>query len=338
MSRDPFQERYDHIRKRIERHLGSLVAVGSASRLRDACRYVLTGGGKRLRAILVLLSSEAVGGTAARALPAGAAVEIMHNFTLVHDDIMDNASARRGRPTVHTQWDLNTALLAGDTLLAVAYRTLLTTRVGDHSVLVDLLTRSVIDVCEGQALDLEFELRTDVSLADYFAMIERKTGRLISVATELGALVGGGQPEEIRALRRFGHNLGKAFQLQDDLLDVIGEEREFGKTIGGDIVEGKRTFLLLTALERARDGHRDALQKVLERKTVRSKRSLSPRERRTLVSSIRALYVHYGVLDETRKAIMHNTTLAVRALAPLRPTKASHMLEWLARKLVDRVS
>jgi geranylgeranyl diphosphate synthase type II len=196
----------------------------------------------------------------------------------------------------------------------------------------------VIEVCEGQALDLEFEQRTDVSLPDYFAMIERKTGRLFSVSTELGALVGGGQPEEARALRRFGHHLGKAFQLQDDLLDVIGEEREFGKTIGGDIVEGKRTFLLLTALERARGEHRRTLQKVLGRKAARPKRPLSPRDRRILVSSIRALYVHYGVLDETRHAIMHNTALAVHALAPLRPSQASRMLEWLARKLVDRVS
>lgn len=338
MNNHQYDRRYEQLRRRIDRYLATLQTGGTARQLGEACSYVLTGGGKRLRAVLVLLSSETVGGTAERALPAGAAVEIMHNFTLVHDDIMDNAAARRGRPTVHTRWDLNTALLAGDTLLATSYRTLLATRAADHGTLVKLLTRSVIDVCEGQALDMEYEQRTDVTLDDYFTMIQRKTGRLISVSTELGALVGGGTARDIRALRRFGHHLGTAFQLQDDLLDVIGDERDFGKTIGGDIVEGKRTFLLLTALARARGNDRRALERVMERKTARAPHPLTIAQRRTLVAAIRNLYSTYDVLGETRHAIVHNTRLALDALALLRPSRASRMLEWLADKLVHRVS
>ena len=195
MKRTPYERRYDLLRRRVDRHLASLITPGSPRALRDACAYVLSGGGKRLRAILVLLGCEAVGGSAAQALHAAAAVEIMHNFTLVHDDIMDHAPTRRGRPTVHVRWDLNTALLAGDTLLAIAYENLLRTRHADQTVLTHLFTQSVIGVCEGQALDLEFEQRRNVRVADYFTMIEQKTGRLIAVATELGGRIGGGTPD-----------------------------------------------------------------------------------------------------------------------------------------------
>jgi geranylgeranyl diphosphate synthase, type II len=332
-----FGRRYERLRQKVDRRLAAMPVHGAPEELMQACRYVLTGGGKRLRAILVLLSAEAVGGTARLALDAAAAVEIMHNFTLVHDDVMDHAEARRGRPTVHMRWSLNTALLTGDTLLAVAYLSLLNTRRVTSCGMVRLFTRGVIDVCEGQALDMEYEKRENVTVRDYFAMIEKKTGRLISTATELGALVGGGTAAEARALRRFGHYLGRAFQLQDDLLDVFGNEEELGKTIGGDIVEGKRTFLLLKALERARGKDRLLLQRVARRNTGRGRPS-TPRARQALVSRIRSLYAAYGVIDETHRLVQQNTHRALAVLSTLAASPARDMLAWLSNKLVDRAS
>ncbi len=330
--------RYDLLRQRVDRHLASLITPGAPRSLRDACAYVLSGGGKRLRAILVLLGAEAVGGSAARALHAAAAVEIMHNFTLVHDDIMDHAPTRRGRATVHVRWDLNTALLAGDTLLAIAYKNLMRTRHADPAMLAQLFTAGVIGVCEGQALDLEFEQRNTVRVADYFSMIEQKTGRLLTVATELGGHIGGGRPEQIRALHRFGHHLGRAFQLQDDLLDVIGDEREFGKAIGGDILEGKRTYLLLRARERSRGSDRAILDRVMRRKTVPPARRETIAERRALVTRVRAIYDTCGVLDDTRRAVQDNTARALVALRALPASRAHSMLHWLAGALVHRSS
>ncbi len=332
-----FDRRYDRLRQRVDRRLATIDLHGAPEELHHACRYVLTGGGKRLRAVLVLLSAEAVGGTAALALDAAAAIEIMHNFTLVHDDVMDHARTRRGRPTVHVRWNLNTALLTGDTLLAVAYKRLLHTRQVADCGIARLFTQGVIDVCEGQALDMEYEKRDNVSVREYFTMIEKKTGRLISTATELGACIGGGTAKQARTLRRFGHYLGRAFQLQDDMLDVFGNEEELGKTIGGDIIEGKRTFLLLTALERARGEDRHLLQKVAWWNTGNGKPSTA-RERRAIVARVRALYAAYGVIDETRRLVNQNTHRALAVLSTLPASPARDMLDWLSNKLIHRAS
>ena len=338
MKPDGFDRRYEQVRLQVDRNLASLIAPGSPRQLREACSYVLTGGGKRLRAILVLLACEAVGGKRVRALPAAMAIEIMHNFTLVHDDIMDHARTRRGRPTVHVRWDLNTALLSGDTLLALGYQQLIRTGTPDLPTIVRLFTQSVIDVCEGQALDLEYERRNDITVADYFAMIERKTGRLISVAAELGARIGGGTERDIRRLRAFGHHLGRAFQVQDDLLDVIGDEHQFGKTIGGDILEGKRTYLLLTARERARKADRILLERILKRKSGRPASRESAAQRRNLVAAVRQVYDSLGVIEDAHTEVATNTRRATGALRALPPTIARDMLCWLAERLVYRAS
>lgn len=332
-----FQRRYDALRGKVDRHLARVIAPGEPEDLRNACRYVLTAGGKRLRAILVMLASEAAGGTARQALPAAAAVEIMHNFTLVHDDIMDHAAARRGAPTVHVKWDLNTALLAGDTLLAIAYKELLRTTGADMRVLVRFFTHGVFDVCEGQAADLAFERRHDVSVEEYFSMIARKTGRLITTSAQIGAHIGGGAPPVIRALEAFGSHLGRAFQLQDDLLDIIGDERQFGKTIGGDIVEGKRTFLLLTALERSQGPDRKLLERVMRRKAGTA-RPLSAAERRQLVGNVRGVYERLGVIAGAHQAVASETDMARTALDRVHPSPARDMLHWLSLALVHRAS
>ncbi len=326
------QRRAADLRRMIDRYLASLVRPGEPKELRDACAYVLGGGGKRLRALLLLLSCEAAGGRAQDAKHAGAAIEIMHNFTLVHDDIMDHAPTRRGKPTVHVRWDLNHALLVGDVLLGLAYRELLRSRTGDLARLLSLFTTGVIEVCEGQALDLAFGGRVTPTIPGYFRMIERKTGRLISLATEIGGLIGGGSPSHVFALRNFGRYLGRAFQLQDDRLDVTAEEAEFGKRIGGDIMEGKRTYLLLSAARRARGRDLRLVRAVLRR----GGRSLGRRE--SLVPAVTAIYRRYGILADADRLIRRNTGRATAALASLPASHARATLEWLARALVHRSS
>jgi len=295
-----------------------------------------------VRAVLVILSCESVGGTASRALDAAAAVEVLHNFTLVHDDIMDNADARRGRPTVHRQWSVNDALLAGDTLLGAAYQALLRTPGSAHRRLAAVLTQGLLDVCEGQSLDLEFEARTDVSVKEYFRMIGKKTGALIATAAELGAIVGGGTPSRVAALRRFGLGLGRAFQVQDDLLDIAGNAHDFGKTIGGDILEGKKTYLLLRAAERAEGEDRRLIERILRKEGPAlgwkgADGAVTP-SGSAVVAQMKKLYGRYGILEDAGTVVRRTTAGAVSALARLPHTPAREMLRALAEELVHRES
>lgn len=326
------ERRYEALRRMVDRRLRTLIRQHHPADLLDACRYVLSAGGKRIRAVLVLLSCEAVGGNARSALDAAVAVELMHNFTLVHDDIMDNAATRRGQPTVHTRWNVNHALLVGDVLLGFSYRQLLRTQTPHLERALNIFTEGFIDVCVGQALDVEFERRTDVTVDEYFGMIEKKTGTLISTATELGAIIGGGTEQQIAALCRFGTLLGRAFQLQDDLLDVVANEADFGKTVGGDILEGKKTFLLLKALERARGTQHRALMAVMKRKSA--PRSSIPRANE--VKTITAIYRSTGALDSAQQCIRRDTERALDALSPLPKSPALAALIWLAEMLVRR--
>jgi geranylgeranyl diphosphate synthase type II len=281
-----------------------------------------------------MLSCEAGGGTARQALDAGAALEIIHNFTLVHDDIMDQAPSRRGRPTVHMRWNLNTALLVGDVLLGIAYRALLRTGVRRIKPLVDVFTRGVVDVCEGQALDLEFERRMDVSVAEYFRMIEKKTARMFAMAAELGGMIGGAPPRRRAALRTFGLELGRAFQLQDDLLDVTADTKRFGKEIGGDILARKKTYLLLRALERVQGEDERRLKELL----VDPPRPLQtpPGDRGQSVALVTDIYRRYGIIEETRRLVERTTGRARQALSLLPKSRGTAMLHGLAEALVRR--
>jgi geranylgeranyl diphosphate synthase type II len=333
MTEATFRTRYDVLRRMVDRRLAALKVPPAAADLRDGCRYVLDGKGKRVRAVLVLLSCEAVGGNALQALDAGTALEVMHNFTLVHDDIMDHAPSRRGRPTVHIRWDLNTALLVGDVLLGAAFAALLRTRTRTITPLVRIFTEGLLQVCEGQALDLAYERRTDVTLSAYFRMIEKKTARLLALAAELGGMIGGATPRQRAALRRYGLALGRAFQLQDDLLDVTADHERFGKETGGDILARKKTFLLLTALERARGDDGERLRDYM---LGPSRTPAAPREEVLMV--VTDIYRRYGVIDETRQLVLRNTQKARRALTLLPPSRGTSMLRHLADALVSRSS
>lgn len=346
MNENVFRRRYERLRRMLDLKLAGLVREGEPEELREACRYVLSGGGKRIRGVIVLLSCEAVGATAAKALHAAAAIEVLHNFTLVHDDVMDNSPLRRGRPTVHVRWNMNTALLAGDVLVGLGYRTLLTRDHRRTELLTRTFTACLLNVCEGQALDLAFGRRSDVTVPEYFAMIGKKTASLIAGAAEIGGISGGATSRERAALRRYGMHLGRAFQLQDDLLDVVGTPRNIGKQIGGDIVERKRTYLLLRACELASGADRELLLGLARIDGERPEASMttvhrgpeaaSPRQ--NLIEDVAAAYKRTGVLEETREVIRLSTAQAIRALRPLRATRSRDMLSRLAESLVQRQS
>ena len=214
--------------------------------------YTLNMGGKRLRPVMVLLVYNLFKENIEKSFPAALAIEIFHNFTLLHDDIMDRADMRRGQPTVHKKFSENVAILSGDAMSILAYQYILKTDLSDIRQVTQLFSQTAIEICEGQQYDMDFENRLDVTINEYLEMIRLKTAVLLGCSLKTGALVAGADMTVADSLYEFGINLGLAFQLQDDLLDVFADEEKFGKTIGGDIVTNKKTFLLLKALELAK--------------------------------------------------------------------------------------
>jgi geranylgeranyl diphosphate synthase, type II len=219
------------------------------TQLYEPCSYILTLGGKRLRPALAVMAAELFEAPPEAALPVGWAVELFHNFSLIHDDIMDAAPLRRGQPTVHTRWNLTTGILSGDVMLIYAYQHLATTP-RKHAVprLLEVFNRVAIGVCEGQQYDMDFEQRDNVTLDEYTRMIELKTAVLLGGALEMGALAAGANEQDAQLLYDFGRWAGIAFQIQDDLLDTYGDPATFGKQVGGDIIQNKKTFLTLKTL------------------------------------------------------------------------------------------
>lgn len=323
---DPFGRKYSQLKELIDTRLRTVIESAEPASLYAPARFILDGGGKRIRPILVLLACEAAGGSRSDAEAAGAAVEILHNFTLVHDDIMDNAPSRRGRETVHVKWDINTAILVGDALLGIAYKTLLLTPAGDLREIVRVFTEGMIDVCEGQSHDKEYEKRAEISLDEYMLMIGKKTGTLVTMSADIGALIGRAAPRERAALADYGTHIGRAFQVQDDLLDLTGNPDTFGKIIGGDILEGKKTFLLVHALRRAEGNDLSFLRRVASRDGI-------PED---AVEKARALYRALGILDLAREEIRRETDRALATLAFLPPSGARDMLTWFAEMLLQR--
>jgi geranylgeranyl diphosphate synthase type II len=315
-------------KKAVDLRLNRSLGNRSPAMVYEPIHYALSAGGKRLRAVLTLLACEAVGGSWKTALDAAVAIEMLHNFTLVHDDIMDKSPLRRGKPAVHRKWDLNTAVLSGDEMVACAYRELLLTPSKRKLEIAKVFTQAFIEVCEGQGYDIEFETRNSVSIKDYLMMIGKKTAYVISAATEMGALAGNGTPKQISALRSFGRHLGMAFQLQDDYLDIHGTTKQLGKAIGGDIAEGKKTFLYISALARLKGTD------LREFKTIIRKRSKTARD----IQRVHELYKRGGILDAARKEIRRNTVRSLRDLDSLPAGRARAALGWIAGQLADRNS
>ena len=242
------QELQNKISKEIEfRLLGNTEFSIPPAELYEPIRYMLSLGGKRIRPLFVLLGCDVFNGKTDEAISSALAIELFHNFTLVHDDIMDNAPLRRNQPTVHQKWNASTAILSGDVMLVKAYQLIGKGKMCD--AILPVFSEMAIKVCEGQQWDLNYEKADKISVTQYFKMIELKTAALIAASMKIGAIIGGATSEDANLLYEFGKNTGIAFQLQDDLLDVYGEEEKFGKQKGGDIISNKKTFLLLKALE-----------------------------------------------------------------------------------------
>lgn len=277
----------------IENYLAQTELPAEPELLYAPIGYSLSGGGKRLRPMLVMLSCGIFTDDVQQALPAAAAIEMFHNFTLLHDDIMDNAAMRRGKPSVFARWGQNVAILSGDAMLICAYRLL--GGVPGHLLpqVMATFNEMALGVCEGQQYDMDFERRTKVSVVDYMHMIELKTSVLLAGAATIGATIGGAPEEDCRKLRRFALELGLAFQLQDDLLDSYGDE-ELGKAIGGDILEGKKTYLMVTAMSRADETTREVLRRTYRDETI------SDTEK---IATVKAIYDRLDVPHLTEQQI-----------------------------------
>ncbi len=320
-----FEARMDNYRKLVNDRLNQVVVKQSPVSFYDPVRYVLEGGGKRVRPILVILACKAVGGNEDDCLDAAVAVEILHNFTLVHDDIMDNDDLRRSRETVHKKWDEATAILAGDGLVALAYHYLLKTKTNEITEIANIFTTGIIDLCEGQALDKEFERRFDIDLDQYLLMIEKKTARLLMISSEIGAIIGGGNNKQRELLREFSRQLGNAFQIQDDLLDM---EKTSGKTFGSDIKQKKRTILYVHALN-----HADQLIKAQLFNIINQ-----PEIKNGDVLRVRDLFDASGTFNFARHEVDSRINQAQQVLNQFAPSESRDDLNMLLQWILERKS
>ena len=298
--------------------------------LYDPVSYILNLGGKRLRPVLTLIAAELFGSDSKKALPAAMAVEVFHNFSLLHDDIMDDAPLRRGKPTVHEKWDVNTGILSGDVMLINSYEHLEGYNPDILKKLFLLFNRTAVEVCEGQQYDVDFETRNDVSIEEYLKMIEYKTSVLIGAALKMGAIVAGAPEDQQDLIYDFGRNLGIAFQLQDDYLDAFGDPEVFGKQVAGDIIENKKTYLYLKALELANAEDKDALQQLFESHPE------NPDEK---VKKAKHIFSTSGSDKATQEAIKQFTEKAFESLNKVEaPAAGKQLLKAMGRNLMERTN
>lgn len=301
--------------------------------LYEPIAYTMASGGKRLRPTLALVAAEAVlnggllnGNVLEDVLPAALALEVFHNFTLLHDDVMDKAPLRRGRETVHVKWNDNTAILSGDQMLIEAYKLLAQVPNDKVGGVLNLFNEMATGVCEGQQYDVDFEHMNSVSIDDYLMMIEKKTSVLLAYAMKIGGYIAGATPAQQEALYQYGLHIGIAFQIQDDILDVYGDPKTFGKAIGGDICSNKKTILLLTALETAdAESKAELLQWMMSADNDESK-----------IAGVTALYDRLNVRGECEAVMEEHTALALAQLDKLPDNAATEKLRKLAERLAVR--
>lgn len=305
--------------------LRGLLAAKEPRELYDPIQYVLDGGGKRLRPTLVHLAGSAFGAPRSVLAPLATAVEVFHNFTLVHDDIMDNASTRRGRATVHEKWSTSTAILVGDAMLGISYDLI---GRAPADLLPDLsaaFNRMVAALCEGQTNDMHFESRSDVSIDEYIEMIDGKTGALLECCLQFGGIAGGASLDMIDSLGSAGRELGRAFQIQDDLLDLTATDVKWGKVVGGDLIEAKKAYLLLRALQSDDVETREWFGDV-------AKSGLRP----NLVQEARSRLADAGILDDTAAVVEEHSSRAIELLSVLPGGAPASALVGYVRSLAER--
>lgn len=296
--------------------------------LYEPIEYTLAAGGKRVRPQLAMIASQLFGGKDEEVLPAALALEVFHNFTLLHDDVMDKADVRRGRPTVHIKWNENTAILSGDQMLIEAYKLLSGVPADKLPRVLQLFNKMATEICEGQQYDVDFETQEQVTIDEYLKMIRLKTSVLLANALQTGAYIAGADEQAQEALYEFGINIGLAFQIQDDILDVWGDPKTFGKAVGGDICCNKKTFVFLEAMRRGgkrREGERleEWYSQVLEDNT-------------TKIASVKEIFEQLDVRTACEKVVEEYTQKALALLNHLPQNAATEQLRQLANKLNTR--
>jgi geranylgeranyl diphosphate synthase type II len=267
--------------------------------------YILQLGGKRMRPVLTLMSAEVFDANYKEALPAALAVEVFHNFSLIHDDIMDDAPLRRGKITVHEKWNINTGILSGDAMLILAYQYFEKYEPAIFKDLAKLFSQTALEVCEGQQYDVDFETRDDVTIPEYLKMIEYKTAVLVAAAMKMGAIIAKTSEENANLIYDFGLNLGLAFQLQDDYLDAFGDPKTFGKQVGGDIIENKKTYLYLKAIEFSSIEQREELMNLF---------SIPLDDNSEKIEAVKEIFNSTGASEATQKSIKDFTLKAFETL------------------------
>ena len=289
----------------IATHFSKLNISKQPNNLYEPIQYILALGGKRMRPVLTLMAAEIFDASCEEALNAATAVEVFHNFSLIHDDIMDDAPLRRGHKTVHEKWDINTGILSGDAMLILAYQFFESYEPYVFRELAKLFSKTALEVCEGQQYDVDFETRDDVSIVEYLKMIEYKTAVLVGAAMKMGALVANTSEENANFIYDFGLNLGIAFQLQDDYLDAFGDPETFGKQVGGDIIENKKTYLYLKAMEFATIEDKQQLTDLF---------SIQPLDSGDKIKLVKEIFVKSGASEATQGAIKDFTFKAFETL------------------------
>ncbi len=296
------------VQKAIDMQFQELSLPLQPQNLYKPINYILSLGGKRIRPFITLLTAEIFNCPYQKAMAAATAIELFHNFSLIHDDIMDDAPLRRGKQTVHEKWDRNTGILSGDAMLILAYQYFETYDPEVFFKLAKLFSQTALQVCEGQQYDVDFESRTDVTISEYLKMIEYKTAVLVGAAMKMGAIIAETSHENTDLIYNFGLNLGIAFQLQDDYLDAFGNPETFGKQVGGDIIENKKTYLYLKAIELSTKEEKAQLQHLYSTKLTNNTAK---------IETTKAIFNSSGASEATKKVIEKYTLSAFKILEKL---------------------
>jgi geranylgeranyl diphosphate synthase type II len=326
-----FNDKLASFRALIDEHITDSYSGARPATLYDPIEYIFSAGGKRLRPILTMLACESIGGDPEQAAGCGAALEILHNFTLVHDDIMDKSPLRRGRETVHVKWDEASAILSGDVMMGIAYR-LLINEIKDSPRGMEIMSRftqGLIDVCEGQAHDLEFQQKSIVSMEEYLTMIEMKTARLIELSAVIGGLYANATQLQVTALNTYSYHLGIAFQVQDDVLDLLSENKEFGKLTGQDLIEGKKSYFIVRANEVIKEGPDAEFIN-----TYINKKGISKEEIPLAID----IFKRHGIIEDAIHAVQSHIGAAQSVLSMLPENDGTRGLEVIAQKMAVRTT
>ena len=311
----------------IEGELGKIAYPNTPQKLYQPIDYVMGLGGKRMRPILLLMAHQLFDENIEKAISPALGIEIFHNFTLLHDDIMDNAPIRRGKQTVHEKWNQNVAILSGDTMLVQAYQLLSDVDKSIVKEMIAVFSKAATQVCEGQQWDMDFEIQKEVTLQEYLKMIEYKTAVLLAASLQIGGITANASKENQNNLYHFGLNMGIAFQLKDDLLDAFGNPDEFGKQIGGDIIANKKTFLYLKALQLANDKQKESLVNYFK----------TQKQTKQKVMGVKTIFTDLDIPKHTVDMMKAYYTKAMRHLDAIDSDKKEPLLIF-SKKLIDRIS